>query len=142
MKAKFAPDLTDTVYGSFSSPWDDPNSSFFFFLPAVDHNGGSRSATVPPIVLTPAPSSEAVAAEDAQNGLGSVVAVTSAGGITFNLLFDAAAMTAPASFRTGIEQAAALLGAAISDKITVNIKIDYRGPRIIATDRQAPRIYP
>jgi hypothetical protein len=36
-------------------------------------------------------------------------------------------MAAPASFRTGIEQAASILTAAISDKITVNIKIDYSG---------------
>ena len=49
------------------------------------------------------------------------------GGITINLLFDAAAMAAPASFRAGIQQAASLLTAAISDKITVNIKIDYSG---------------
>jgi hypothetical protein len=56
----------------------------------------------------------------------SVVAVTS-GGITINLLFDAAAMAAPASFRAGIQQAVSILSAAISDKITVNIKIDYSG---------------
>src|SRR5439155_12325315 len=56
----------------------------------------------------------------------STVAVTS-GGIVINLLFDAAAMAAPASFRTGIQQAAALLGAAIFDPITVNLKIHYTG---------------
>jgi hypothetical protein len=47
--------------------------------------------------------------------------------MTFDLVFDAAAMAAPASFRTGIEQAAALLSATISNKITVNINIDYSG---------------
>jgi Cadherin-like/Cadherin domain/RTX calcium-binding nonapeptide repeat (4 copies) len=57
---------------------------------------------------------------------GSMVAVTS-GGITINLIFDAAALAAPASFRSGIQQAVAILAAAISDKITVNIKIDYSG---------------
>src|SRR5947209_11860429 len=57
---------------------------------------------------------------------GSVVAVTS-GGITFNLIFDAAAMAAPASFRAGIQQAAAIITSMISDKITVNLKIDYSG---------------
>jgi hypothetical protein len=57
---------------------------------------------------------------------GSTVAVTS-GGITINLLFDAAAMAAPASFRAGIQQAVAIIAAAISDPITVNIKIDYSG---------------
>src|SRR4051795_1785192 len=57
---------------------------------------------------------------------GSSVAVTS-GGITINLLYDAAALAAPASFRAGIQQAVSILAAAISDKITVNIKIDYSG---------------
>src|SRR4051795_2784756 len=57
---------------------------------------------------------------------GSAVAVTS-GGITINLLYDAAALAAPASFRAGIEQAVSILTAAISDKITVNFKIDYSG---------------
>ena len=55
-----------------------------------------------------------------------LVAVTS-GGITINLIFDTAAMAAPASFRAGIQQAVAILAAAISDKITVNLKIDYSG---------------
>ena len=63
---------------------------------------------------------------DALGDPGSMVAVTS-GGITINLIFDAAALAAPASFRTGIQQAVAILAAAISDKITVNIKIDYSG---------------
>jgi hypothetical protein len=57
---------------------------------------------------------------------GSLVAVTS-GGITVSLLFDAAAMAAPASFRSGIQQAVAILAANITDKITVNIKIDCSG---------------
>jgi hypothetical protein len=56
----------------------------------------------------------------------SFVPVTS-GGITINLIYDAAALAAPASFRAGIQQAVAILAAAISDKITVNIKIDYSG---------------
>ena len=42
------------------------------------------------------------------------------GGMTFDLLFDAAAMAAPASFSAGIEQAASMLSSTISDKITVN----------------------
>src|SRR6202011_5483705 len=65
-------------------------------------------------------------AESAQNGATTAVAATS-GGITINLLFDAAAMAAPASFRAGIQQAASILTGAISDKITVNIQIDYSG---------------
>src|SRR5580700_5109678 len=42
------------------------------------------------------------------NASPTLVVVTS-GGMTFDLLFDAAAMAAPASFRAGIEPAAALL---------------------------------
>ena len=53
--------------------------------------------------------------------------LVSAGGITFNLLWDAAAEAAPAAFRAGIEDAATLLSQAISDKITVDISIDYSG---------------
>ncbi|WP_271599809.1 NF038122 family metalloprotease [Bradyrhizobium sp. CCBAU 45384] len=56
----------------------------------------------------------------------SLTSVTS-GGITFNLIFDAAAMAAPPSFRAGIQQAVAILAANITDQITVNIKIDYSG---------------
>src|SRR4051812_30894036 len=78
------------------------------------------------ISSAPALTSEAVAALAAQSGPASAVAMT-AGGITINLLFDAAAMAAPASFRAGIEQAASILTEAISDLITVNIKIDYSG---------------
>jgi Ca2+-binding RTX toxin-like protein len=51
----------------------------------------------------------------------------SAGSVTFDLIFDAAAMAAPVAFRNGIEQAAALLASVISDKITINLNIDYSG---------------
>jgi serralysin len=61
-----------------------------------------------------------------QIGPNATIAVTS-GGIVINLLFDAAAMAAPASFRAGIQQAAALLSAAIFDPITVNLTIHYTG---------------
>ena len=57
---------------------------------------------------------------------GSVVAV-SANGFTINLLFDAAAMAAPASFRSGIQQAAQILASTITDHITVDLTIDYSG---------------
>ncbi|WP_050886711.1 NF038122 family metalloprotease [Bradyrhizobium sp. ORS 285] len=72
---------------------------------------------------------EAVEAELAQGDFGGVGAITAvnAGGLTINLLFDTAAMNAPASFRAGIQQAAAILASVISDRITVNIKIDYSG---------------
>src|SRR3954452_17657576 len=51
----------------------------------------------------------------------------SRGGITFHLMYDAAAMAAPESFRAGVEQAAFLLAGAITDRITVNLTIDYSG---------------
>jgi Ca2+-binding RTX toxin-like protein len=56
----------------------------------------------------------------------STVAITS-GGITIDLIFDAAATAAPQSFRDGIEQAASILASTITDKITVNLNIDYAG---------------
>ncbi|MGY3451112.1 NF038122 family metalloprotease [Bradyrhizobium sp. USDA 4353] len=72
---------------------------------------------------------EAVEAQLAQGDFGGIGAATtiSSGGLTINLLFDTAAMNAPASFRAGIQQAATILSSAISDHITVNIKIDYSG---------------
>lgn len=56
----------------------------------------------------------------------SVLAV-STGGITFDLIFDAAAMAAPQSFRDGITKAATMLANVITDKITVNLNIDFSG---------------
>src|ERR1019366_453970 len=53
--------------------------------------------------------------------------VETSGGITIDLIFDAAATAAPASFRAGIDQAASTLAATITNKITVNIDIDYSG---------------
>src|SRR5437868_4274853 len=75
-----------------------------------------------------APSVAAAGAADTTTSAdpGSVIAVSS-GGLTINLIFDAAALAAPAAFRAGIQQAAAIMSAAISDKITVNLKIDYSG---------------
>jgi hypothetical protein len=54
-----------------------------------------------------------------QSGTGSNVVVVTSGGITIDLIYDTAAMGAPASFRTGIEQAASLIAAAVSDKIKI-----------------------
>src|SRR5713101_8148789 len=72
------------------------------------------------VYVPPASSSDPLSASS------SAVAVTS-GGLTLDLLYDADALAAPASFRAGIEQAAAMLTAAISDPITVNLNIHYRG---------------
>ena len=45
---------------------------------------------------------------------GSAMSVTS-GGITINLILDAAAQAAPASFKSGLQQAVAILAANITD---------------------------
>ena len=56
----------------------------------------------------------------------SVQTSASAGaGLVINLEFDANALAAPASFRAGIEAAAAILEAAITDPITVNVAVGY-----------------
>ena len=86
-------------------------------------------ASTPATPVLPDESVDAIAA-NASSGSGgpdSVVAETSSSGFTINLIFDAAAMAAPASFRAGIEQAAAILSSTITNKITVNIDVDYKG---------------
>ena len=90
------------------------------FIPSAGNGGGME---ISPTSLFSSTSTTTTASQSVS---GSTVAVTS-GGITINLLFDAAAMAAPASFRAGIQQAASILGAAIFDKISVNIQIDYSG---------------
>jgi serralysin len=84
-----------------------------------------------PIIGSPAYFAEAGQAAPivAKAAAASSVLVTN-GGMTFNLQFDAASSAntaAAAAFRTGIEQAASLLSAVITDKITVNIAITYSG---------------
>jgi VCBS repeat-containing protein len=97
---------------------------------AQRHDGAAGHDAVDLLAGTPVKMEETFISSSAASTAGtspdSTVAVTS-GGITINLLFDAAAMAAPASFRAGIQQAVSLLTAAISDQITVNIKIDYSG---------------
>ena len=111
--------------------------------PSDSHLGGDGAevftnlfplGNLPP-ALAPTVPAETVEAQSAQNGSGgsgSVVSETAPTGIgmTINLEFDAAAMAstpAAATFRAGIEQAASMLSATITDKITVNIAIDYSG---------------
>src|SRR5262245_14117795 len=54
--------------------------------------------------------------------------IVSLGGITFDLIWsNAAANIAPERFRAGIVQAATLLAGVITDKITVNIHVDWSG---------------
>jgi hypothetical protein len=133
MKSRFVTDPQDPSQDPSHGFLDTAGAEVFTsFSPSPGHDLGNPSASAPAeIVATPsffssAAFSSAAASSTVSNSPGSAVAVTS-GGITFNLLFDAAAMAAPAIFRVGIEDAASLLSAAIFDKITVNIKIDYSG---------------
>ena len=48
-------------------------------------------------------------------------------GFKLNLVYDSAAMAAPASFRAAIERAAAIVQAAFTDNITVNLTVDISG---------------
>ena len=50
-----------------------------------------------------------------------------AGGMSFHLIYDAAADAAPQTFRDAIEAAAKQLSQAIRNQITVNLKIDISG---------------
>jgi serralysin len=124
MKSRFFTDPLDTPDSSLGTAWDE---IYTHAMPSTADNGGRASAPVPVMPPTPTLPSEAVEAESAQSGPTTVVAETSGSGITINLVFDAAAMAAPASFRAGIEQAAAILSATITNQITVNINIDYSG---------------
>jgi serralysin len=131
MKSKFITDLQDPSdgFGFLNTVGDEVNTSFSTqatWLPAIRDAGSPPTSNPVEIPSSPALVSEAVQASSAQSGTISTLALTS-GGITINLLFDAPAMAAPASFRAGIQQAASILTSAISDKITVNIKIDYSG---------------
>ena len=123
MKSRFAWDPLDPSDSFF----DTAGAEFYWsFSPPASHAGSPPASSLVEIPSTPALTSEAAQSSGAQSGPTSTVSMT-AGGITINLLFDAAAMAAPASFRAGIQQAASILTATISDKITVNIKIDYSG---------------
>ena len=124
MRSKFITDAEDPSDGFLNTAGAEIYTNFF---PWAGNSGGEPPANIPVEILAPpALTSEAVLSSSAQSGPTSPLAMTT-GGITINLLFDAAAMAAPASFRAGIQQAASILTAAISDKITVNIKIDYSG---------------
>ena len=136
MRHRFISDPQDP----FSDPntgWDDTNffpASFYpAFHPATGHGGGSPPAPTPLVIsLSPTLPAESIQAQAAvsgsgSGGTGSVVAETSSSGFTINLIFDSAAMAAPSSFRAGIEQAASILSATITNKISVNLNIDYSG---------------
>src|ERR1700737_3738843 len=125
MKTRFVTDLQDPAEGFLSTAGAEVSTNFF---PPAAPRGGSPLGVGDGAVKIPltALASEAVISSTAQSGPTIVTSMT-AGGITINLLFDAAAMAAPKGFRDTIQQAASLLTASISDKITLNIKIDYSG---------------
>src|SRR2546423_1100176 len=123
MKSKFITNPQDPSDGFLNTAGPEFYGSF---SSAAKPDKESAASVLVEIPSTPALTSEAADSLGAQSGPTTAVVMTT-GGITINLLFDAAAMAAPASFRAGIQQAASLLTAAISDKITVNIKIDYSG---------------
>ena len=138
MKSRFISDLQDGFDGQPSAEGFPVSANFLpasFFSPFAttgEGDGSSLANRFPHSPPTPTIPAEAVQADTAvtqsgSGGTGSVVEVTSSGGFTINLLFDAAAMSAPASFRAGIEQAASILSSTITNKITVNINIDYSG---------------
>src|SRR6266404_1737860 len=115
------PQPDDSIFSNFG------NEIYASFIPSAASQGGdSLVSTV--LGLSPIPSfwNQGSTVTLTQAAANSGVAVTS-GGITINLLFDAAAMAAPASFRAGIQQAAGILAGTLSDKITVNLTIDYSG---------------
>ena len=104
--------------------------------PAQDSGNVLGGGPPPPPVLgapidVPEEFSEAQALVTASGdgGPGSVVTVTSAtsAGLTINLVFDAAAMAAPQSFRDGITAAMQMICAVVTDHITLNLSIDYSG---------------
>lgn len=94
---------------------DDPtftvvnNEIFASFFPDTTTTTGGT----PPTITTSGPSGN--------------VATVSGSGIAINLIFDNAAMSASASLRVGVEQAASILASMITDKITVNLNIDISG---------------
>ena len=128
MKSRFITDPQDTSDGFLDTAGAEVYAGLF--QPSLSHptqqSGNPPASTPVEIPSTPFLTSEAVQSLSVQSGATSTLSMTS-GGITINLLFDAAAMAAPASFRAGIQQAASILTATISDQITVNIKIDYSG---------------
>src|ERR1700694_798074 len=115
MKSRSPMDLQDPY--SFGAAGDGGNPNYWL---SSGEAGGTPFADARIGAVASASSS---VTSTVANTAGNLVVVTS-GGITFDLLFDAAA---PASFRTGIEQAASMLAGTISDKITVNLNIHYSG---------------
>ena len=95
-----------------------------FVLPDLPEAVGYRLHAVAP---GPEPQSGGMTAAAPTAPAGGAVVTIDQGGMVFNLIYDAAAMKAPAAIRAGIEQAAAMLSGAITDRITVNFQVDVSG---------------
>ena len=67
------------------------------------------------------PSSTSVAATERRSPAGA----TAQSGLVIHLIYDKQALAAPQSFRTGMQDAANILDAAIQNNITINIKVGY-----------------
>src|ERR1700742_728936 len=115
---------------------DNFDFSDFFVAPHTD-SSSSLGGGPPPAPVLGAPidvpeefsEAQALVAASGDGGPGSVVTVSGAtsAGLTINLVFDAAAMAAPQSFRDGITQAMQMICAVVTDHITLNLSIDYSG---------------
>ncbi len=121
------------------NPFDNNSdtSDFVVAAPAAQGSGHVNGGGAPPAPVLGAPiditdetrEAEASFAASGDGGPGSVVAVggPASAGLTINLIFDAAAMAAPQSFRDGITQAMQMICAVVTDHVTLNLQIDYSG---------------
>src|SRR5689334_10162088 len=127
MKSKL---LSDFQSDSDGSVFVDANEIDASFIAGPAGLAGLAAANAPHALLaaTASPNADSTPMP-APNSLpaGWLLVPVSLGGITINIKFDADAAAAPESFRAGIEQAATLLAAVITDNITVNIIIGYGG---------------
>src|SRR5690242_5527632 len=124
MKSKLLSDFQSDSDGSVIVDANELDPSFIAGpagLAAANAPHALLAATASPNAdSTPMPAPDSLPA-------GWLLVPVSLGGITINIKFDADAAAAPESFRAGIEQAATLLAAVITDNITVNIIIGYGG---------------
>jgi serralysin len=112
MHSRFTSDLQNTFESPFNQGGGGELLTNFFPSAGIGYGSAfsSLSPFAPPTPTLPAESYEAQAAvtQSGSGGAGSTVVITSSTGFTIDLIFDAAAMAAPSSFRAGIEQAASI----------------------------------
>jgi hypothetical protein len=103
----------------------------FFITSGQESDAGVVVGPLEPLGTNPGPISPTdvswISGTATTGGTGSSGTVGTASNFHINLVYDAAAMAAPQSFRDGVQTAMNLLSAALSDSITINIKIDYSG---------------